>query len=50
VAYVERDGTQDTLHLEQQSGDALTSLPALGEPGIIHQPAIAADSKGMHIV
>ncbi|MFN0076075.1 MAG: hypothetical protein ACKVY0_06350 [Prosthecobacter sp.] len=51
VAYVEWDGKQDTLHLAQQSGDALTSVMTLGEPGIIHQPTIAADGNGaLHVV
>jgi hypothetical protein len=51
VAYVEWDGKQDTLHLAQQAGEALTSVLTLGEPGIIHQPAIAADGNGaLHVV
>ncbi len=51
VAYVEWDGKQDTLHLAQQSGDVLTSVLTLGEPGIIHQPTIAADGNGaLHVV
>jgi hypothetical protein len=51
VAYVEWDGKQDTLHLAQQSGDALTSVLTIGEPGIIHQPALTADGQGtLHVV
>ena len=51
IAYVEWDGKQDTLHLAQQSGDALTSVLTIGEPGIIHQPALATDGNGaLHVV
>ncbi len=51
VAYVEWDGHQDTLHLAHASGEALTSVLTIGEPGIIHQPAIAADGSGtLHVV
>lgn len=51
VAYVEWDGKQDTLHLARQSGDALSPVTVIGEPGIIHQPALAADGNGtLHVV
>jgi hypothetical protein len=51
VAYVEWDGRQDTLHLAQASGEALASVLTIGEPGIIHQPAIASDGHGtLHVV
>jgi hypothetical protein len=51
IAYVEWDGQQDTLRLAQASGEALTSVLTIGEPGIIHQPAIAADGNGtVHVV
>lgn len=51
VAYIEWDGRQDTLHLAKSAGDTLTSALVVGEPGIIHQPALAADGTGaLHVV
>jgi hypothetical protein len=51
LAYVQWDGKQDTLHLAQPSGGTLTSTLTLGEPGIIHQPAIAIDGQGTtHVI
>ena len=45
IAWVEWDGTQDSLILARRSNDALTHMLTLGQPGIIHQPALAV-AKG----
>ena len=51
LAYVEWDGKQDTLHLAQTQGGTFASTLTLGEPGIIHQPAIATDGQGAtHVI
>lgn len=51
VAYVQWDTKEDTLHLAKLSDGALTDVLTIGQPGIIHQPALAADGSGaMHIV
>jgi len=51
VAYVKWDGNEDTLHLAKLSGGALTDVLTIGQPGIIHQPALAADGSGtLHVV
>ena len=43
IAYVAWDGKQDTLRIANQPGGKTI---ALGQPGIIHQPAIATDGSG----
>ena len=51
VAYVQWDGEKDTLHLAKLAGGVLSDVLPLGQPGIIHQPAITTDGKGtMHVV
>ncbi len=51
VAYVEWDTQQDTLHVAKLSGGFLTDELTIGEPGIIHQPALATDGSGtLHVV
>jgi len=51
VAYVQWDGQQDTLHLAKLSDGALADVLTIGQPGIIHQPALAADGSGvLHVV
>ena len=51
VAYVAWDGERDTLRLAKQTDGALSAVLALGQPGIIHQPALAADGRGgLHAV
>lgn len=50
IAYVEWDKNQDTLCLARRSGDALTKVLTLGQPGIIHQPALAAAKGDVLIV
>ena len=45
IAYVEWDGILDTLRLAKSTDDALTPVVSLGQPGIIHQPAMAV-AKG----
>ena len=46
VAYVAWDGNQDTLRIAKVAGGALAGVVTLGQPGIIHQPAIAIDGSG----
>lgn len=51
VAYVQWDTKQDTLHLAKLSDGALTDVQTVGQPGIIHQPALAADGNStLHVV
>ena len=50
VAYVAWDGAQDTLRLATRKDGALSQVTTLGTPGIIHQPAIAADGSGALMV
>lgn len=51
LAYIQWDGKQDTLHLAQPNGGTLAPTLTLGEPGIIHQPAIAIDGQGAtHVI
>ena len=51
VAYVQWDAKQDTLHLAKLSDGALTDVLTIGQPGIIHQPALTADGNGaLHVV
>ena len=49
VAYVAYDGEADVLKLARQTGDALEDIGQVAGPGIIHQPAIASDGKGVWI-
>ena len=46
VAYVAWDSNQDTLRVATVKDNALTSVKVIGKPGIIHQPALAADGSG----
>lgn len=50
VAYLAWDSKQDTLRLAKASGDALSQVLTIGKPGIIHQPALAADGGGSLVV
>ena len=50
VAYVAWDSKQDTLRLAKASGDSLSQVLTIGKPGIIHQPALAADGSGALVV
>lgn len=50
IAYVEWDGKQDVLRLAKSTADGLAPVAALGKPGIIHQPAIAAAGDGSLVV
>ena len=50
VAYVAWDSKQDTLRLAKASGDTLSQVLTIGKPGIIHQPALAADGSGALVV
>jgi hypothetical protein len=51
VAYVAWDGKRDTLRVARQTEGSLTAALTLGQPGIIHQPALAADGSGvLHVV
>ena len=50
IAYVEWDGKQDALCLANRADDALKQALTLGRPGVIHQPALAADGSGALVV
>ncbi|MCB1276389.1 hypothetical protein [Prosthecobacter sp.] len=51
VAYVQWDAEKDTLHLAKLTDGALSDTLTIGQPGIIHQPALAADGNGtLHVV
>ncbi len=51
VAFVQWDGKQDSLHLAKLDWAGLGEILTVGEPGIIHQPAISADGNGvLHVV
>lgn len=45
MTYVEHNGTQDTLHLATREAGQWKSVSVVSNPGVIHQPAIAADSE-----
>jgi len=46
VAAVEWDGAEDRLVLSRAAGGALVPALGVGRPGVIHQPALAADGDG----
>jgi len=51
VAYIQWDGKQDSLHLAKLNDGTLSDVLTVGQPGIIHQPALAADGTGaLHVV
>src|SRR5256885_1733738 len=51
VAYVEWNGSDaDTLCLAKRGDDGFNQVLSLGKPGIIHQPALAADGSGALVV
>ena len=51
VAFIQWDGKQDTLHVAKFSDGTLTDVLTVGQPGILHQPALAADGTGtLHLV
>ena len=43
VTYIEHDGQADVLHLARREAAALKHQTAVSRPGVLHQPAIAAD-------
>lgn len=46
TAYIEHDGQADTLHLATREGaQEWKPVAVMSEPGVIHQPAIAADGE-----
>ncbi|HBJ87034.1 MAG TPA: hypothetical protein DDZ88_24885 [Verrucomicrobiales bacterium] len=47
ATYIEHDGKADTLHLATREGGGWKPVAALSKPGVIHQPAIAADGAGV---
>ena len=47
VAYVEWNGKADVLKVARKAGSGLKAIGTLAGPGIIHQPAIACDGKGV---
>lgn len=46
VIYIEHDSKTDTLHLARGEDSELKPVAVLSKPGILHQPAIAADGAG----
>ncbi len=46
TVYVEHDGAGDTLCLGRGEGTGVELAARLSRPGVIHQPAIAADAAG----
>ncbi len=51
IAYVQWDAQQDSLHIAKLADGTLTDVLTVGQPGIIHQPALAADGSGaLHLV
>lgn len=46
VLYIDHDGSSDQLRLARTDGKILAEVGAVGEPGIIHHPAIAIDRDG----
>lgn len=50
VAYVAWDTKWDTLRLAKASDSKLSQVLTIGQPGIIHQPTLAADGSGALIV
>ena len=51
VAFVQWDTVQDSLHLARSNDGALVDVLTIGQPGIIHQPALATDGSGaLHVV
>ena len=51
VAFVQWDGAKDSLKVAKLADGALSEVLTIGEPGIIHQPAIATDRKGVvHVI
>ena len=51
VAYIVWDGTEDHLRVATLNGDQLSDSHGLNVRGIIHQPALARDGRGvMHLV
>jgi hypothetical protein len=47
TTYVEHDGTADTLHLATRGPEGWQPVAVMSRPGVIHQPAIAADPAGV---
>jgi hypothetical protein len=47
ATYIEHDGKADTLHLATREAGGWKPVAALSKPGVIHQPAIAADGAGV---
>jgi hypothetical protein len=46
TVYIEHDGTADTLQLVSSDGTAFIPAAPLSKRGVIHQPAVAADTAG----
>ncbi|MEN3940379.1 hypothetical protein WJU23_03725 [Prosthecobacter sp. SYSU 5D2] len=46
TVYIEHDGQGDVLCLAKRQGRELAQVARLSQPGVIHQPAIAADGDG----
>lgn len=46
IAYVEHDGSADRLWLAKGAEARIEAVAAIGEPGVVHQPAVAVDGAG----
>ncbi len=46
VAYVQYDGTADTLHIAQLTADGLVGRGAMSKPGNVYQPCLACAGDG----
>lgn len=44
--YVEHDGSADVVCLGRREGDAVIEVARISDPGVVHQPAVAADGDG----
>ncbi len=46
VAYIEYDGTADTVRLARWTDEGFIKSPAVSSPGDVWQPAVACDGRG----
>lgn len=46
IAYLQHDGTSDSLKLARREGDTIKEVGTLSQPGVLHQPALAATRSG----
>lgn len=46
IAYLEWNGTSDTLHLAKETQKGFKSIASLTDSGVLHAPALAVDGEG----